>query len=1588
MTVVDVLTYVITGDVSKLEGSLEEANTQANKLIKDLNDNFKGLGEDVEAKVEELVMQFTSAAGKIRDIAGKDLTFQEAIDSVQLLGKEFVKLSGDIAPLVKGDIEMFAKSITDSITAMASLSDDEIYYQQALARMAEQQKQVLAERESALFAEKDAQDRAADAAIYRYEREREALEVAAAAEEEKRYREALANAAWQEEAQEILRRRQEQVEAMNAEADAAMHSYDEAKKFREEQELSNQALLTSSERVADVKDKLEELSEKYEKNKEKLEPLVEGTQALSTALNSLQSLAGLDFSFDMIKSLTKDAGNAEKALTRMSAVFKTSVNDAVSASKRIADSYGLSERAAQEMLAYAGQVFTEQGFMVDQALEMAEAFVKRAVDLQSMAQGGQDSAAALKAMVSALISGTKALKSWGVAFTAQDVATEAAIHDLNAYNGKLEGTAKILASYYTILNKTSEAEGNFALNEQNLVNIQQEYNAAVEELRIALGENFLPLMKDMLVLVTNLADFLGEHKWFSSFIAIVLSGAVALKAFSAAAGAGIKAAIGLQTAMKSTETAFRTATIAVNAFNVATGVLALAGILSTIVAIIGAANTATDSAQALSDAVDSMANKGALDKDEVKELNNSWKNFNKDIKNGQQEVADQQEYVNQLHEKELEHLAIYGAAQKELSNARRTNDKASVAFYEARVTAYENIIAAVRELRKEEEATLVADEARVERAENEREAFVLRLSRAYLEAGEEAALLAGLNEELIAEIKTMTEKLKEAQEAGMDLDAYARTLSRSTADWDTLLKNAETHYNNAMKAAEKATGDYNVTMLRNIDLIEKQREEYDKTSRTQLDTIMKLNGFSDMSAKMLQENAAAIVAGDKALDDWADGIEGDTEKIDLQVRYVINAMLSAEKWFNTESAAYRQEFINSTTKDMDKFTEYLTKLTDKTAVTLKDQYTKTLNSGIETFTDAVIAAYGSTGGLTGILSDFLGGEDGKEFPIQAVIEDAVTAVRNGAADVDKVITNLQVKYRMYDLVENTDENKKAVKSFLASLTLALQALMGVEADAMTTYNDAVNKLLVSAQEKQLQAVQDNAKTTLKAKRENEKKLLELEQEADRKSYQQQLGANYDSEEAYKALLAAQEQELQNLNDKWKEEDAEMLRTHKKTMLSLVASTALGAKASYDAQVAILAEEYQYRINHAAQTGEDVKNIYAEWAKQNLIAYRAYTEAVKDETLRLRDIVLETNKRNPNLFTDIFSFANISAIQSNLDIEIEQIVNDGLKKLTGENAQKLNEAFADGKLDIGQMVADNMSTDEMKKALSEFGLAGKEFEAVWALVCKDCAETTDDANKAMVESLTDAVDAMMAYMDKINGLMDSFSDNKKTDIQNKMAEYQKMYDAFSDSLDELNDKNTEGLTKKEKDELERRKKMDEDELARMQSLIDEQEGLLDEQKRKDFNREKAFSIANATISSIEGIVKTLSSTVPPLNYILATAQGAFAAAQIAAIASQPYPSYAVGAYNLPEDQMAQVHKGEMIIPRPFAEELRDNGGIGGDITVNLYGVGDGAEVDESSSEGVRQIDIYVSNKVKTMVARGELDGVLQSRYTLGRNGKRG
>lgn len=242
---------------------------------------------------------------------------------------------------------------------------------------------------------------------------------------------------------------------------------------------------------------------------------------------------------------------------------------------------------------------------------------------------------------------------------------------------------------------------------------------------------------------------------------------------------------------------------------------------------------------------------------------------------------------------------------------------------------------------------------------------------------------------------------------------------------------------------------------------------------------------------------------------------------------------------------------------------------------------------------------------------------------------------------------------------------------------------------------------------------------------------------------------------------------------------------------------------------------------------------------------------------------------------------------------------------------------------------------------------------------DSLKSTYDAWQSWSENLYDqeieALEEKLELMEEANELL--------------LEQSEEVYNAEIAALEEYYDNDL--LTREEyllkKAEIDAKKtaqdeKIQEEALALEEEITEKK----NEEGEKQFNIQKAVSIASATIAGLQAAVQAL--TLGPIaGPIAATIIGGLAAAQIAMIASEEYiPQYDVGTGNIERDHLAMVHAGEGIIPKTFNDAIKsgeyslssgnsNNQGYGG-INVNFYGdvYGDGDEITEKIFEAVEDL----------------------------------
>lgn len=159
------------------------------------------------------------------------------------------------------------------------------------------------------------------------------------------------------------------------------------------------------------------------------------------------------------------------------------------------------------------------------------------------------------------------------------------------------------------------------------------------------------------------------------------------------------------------------------------------------------------------------------------------------------------------------------------------------------------------------------------------------------------------------------------------------------------------------------------------------------------------------------------------------------------------------------------------------------------------------------------------------------------------------------------------------------------------------------------------------------------------------------------------------------------------------------------------------------------------------------------------------------------------------------------------------------------------------------------------------------------------------------------------------------------------------------------------------------------------------------------REKALAIFQATIDTLASVIGFMNDPGGLSGAAMSAMAAATGAAQIAAITAEPLPSYAVGAVDIDRDQIAQLHQGELVVPKTFAEGIRDGDiSIGGsesrvEVTI-INNSGVKATAERVDDKDVSRLRITIGDSVASDISKGRFDSAMMQRFSITRRNQRG
>jgi hypothetical protein len=206
------------------------------------------------------------------------------------------------------------------------------------------------------------------------------------------------------------------------------------------------------------------------------------------------SVAGIGMAVKQVAELgmsaIKAASDMEETQNKFNVVFANVGRSAEKASREIAQGYGLSNKAAKDLLSNTGNMLTGFGFTEDAALDMSSAITKTASDLVSFTNYSGGAEGASDAITKALLGEREMLKGLGIAISEADISKLADEKGIK----NIDRQTKAMLTYELIIQRSKNATGDFARSQGSLANQTRILQANIDNFTVAVGQRMAPAL--------------------------------------------------------------------------------------------------------------------------------------------------------------------------------------------------------------------------------------------------------------------------------------------------------------------------------------------------------------------------------------------------------------------------------------------------------------------------------------------------------------------------------------------------------------------------------------------------------------------------------------------------------------------------------------------------------------------------------------------------------------------------------------------------------------------------------------------------------------------------------------------------------------------------------------------------------------------------------------------------------------------------------------------------------------------------------------------------------------------------------------
>lgn len=206
--------------------------------------------------------------------------------------------------------------------------------------------------------------------------------------------------------------------------------------------------------------------------------------------------------------IKKMASDTEESMNKVDVAFKDSAIQIKDFSKTTLKEFGIASSSALDMAALYGDMATGMGINTSEAAKMSAALVGLAGDLSSFKNINLD--IANSALKSIFTGETESLKNLGIVMTQANLEAFALANGLNVKIASMSEAEKVSLRYAYVLEKTKNAQGDFARTGGGAANQTRIFHESLKEIGASFGSIILPYFTKGITKVNEIVQAFGN----------------------------------------------------------------------------------------------------------------------------------------------------------------------------------------------------------------------------------------------------------------------------------------------------------------------------------------------------------------------------------------------------------------------------------------------------------------------------------------------------------------------------------------------------------------------------------------------------------------------------------------------------------------------------------------------------------------------------------------------------------------------------------------------------------------------------------------------------------------------------------------------------------------------------------------------------------------------------------------------------------------------------------------------------------------------------------------------------------------------